>query len=313
MSTIRHELYNNVNVQFLITGFLERAISLITPSIDTGTIPRYLVVENVTNLAPEKARDLLESMAKASILKKELFAKTVSCPECSHNTRIYQRFECPRCSSIDISSLSINHDTKTGSTRTGSKTITNPTGSSGRQNRENKLLQCRKCSNVFAEPTSGFTCEECQTTFSYAESILHEAFSYELNDEIRQEIESSAYLHDMKNEFSKKGYETRVPEVVIGLSGVSHRFALSGRTKLENVLVDLAINTVRGEANELDVLAFYAKLIDVQPTSSLLVAVPSLNSEGREIAEANGVNYIQAQSLRDAVSALRELIQTPKV
>ncbi len=97
MTSSLAELYNDLSVQLVLMGFLENKISILTPVVDVDKTPRYVIMENVTRLASDEVTDLLDKMAQASLLKKELFTKIVSCPKCSKASDVYDRFECPKC------------------------------------------------------------------------------------------------------------------------------------------------------------------------------------------------------------------------
>jgi hypothetical protein len=74
-------------------------------------------------------------------------------------------------------------------------------------------------------------------------------------------------------------------------------------------VVDFVQGIDRAEANELDVLAFFAKLIDVQPASGIFVALPRLSSEAKSLAEANRVRYLEVSRLGEVAPALDKLVE----
>jgi len=306
MSGSLAELLDDLNVQLVLTGFLEGEISTLTPVLDMDRTPRYVIVENVTHLAHHKVAYLLEKMAQASLLKKELCTKIVSCPKCHKASEVYDRFECPKCGSVNMSALTLPRSFKaTGSIRDNEQEeFAEPDG--GRSSRS--ICQCDNCGEIFVEPTLRFSCKSCRLEFQFRDAKLEDVFSYRLNEAASPELGSAAYLLTIKDMFEKKGFKTQVPAVLTGESGASHSFTLGGRKNGTTIVIDFVQGGRGSEIGETDVLAFYGKLIDVQPTDSVLVAIPSLGLEAERLAKASRVKYLEAINLREAAASLREFI-----
>jgi ribosomal protein S27AE/DNA-directed RNA polymerase subunit RPC12/RpoP len=306
MTSSLAELYNDLSVQLVLMGFLENKITILTPVVDVDKTPRYVIVENVTRLATDEVTDLLEKMTQASLLKKELFTKIVSCPKCSKASEVYDRFECPKCGLVNMSVLTIPKSSKvTGSTRHNEqREFAEPRGSHA----AGSMYQCDNCGEIFVEPSLQFDCKSCRFKFRFRDAKLRDVFSYRLNEEASHELRASAYLLTIKDMFEKRGFKTQVPSVLTGESGASHRFTLGGKKNSSTIVIDLVQGRQGSEIGETEVLAFNGKLIDVQPTDSVFVAIPRLGPDGEKLAKASRVKYVEAVDLKEAAASLEEFI-----
>lgn len=300
------ELYNDLNVQLILMGFLENEISILTPVLDVDKTPRYVIVENVTHLASDEVANLLDKMAQADVLKKELFTKTVSCPKCNKPSDVYDRFECPKCGSTGMSVSTVPNSPKTmGITRDNEQVEI----AEHKESHESiSVYRCDNCGEIFVEPALRFSCKRCRHKFRFRDAKLRDVFSYRLNETASNELRATAYLVTIKDMFEKKGFKTQVPSILTGESGTSHRFTLGGKMNGTTIVVDFVQGRQGSEVGETDVLAFYGKLIDVQPTESILVAIPHLGPDGEKLAKATRVKYVESVNLKEAAASLGEFI-----
>jgi hypothetical protein len=66
------------------------------------------------------------------------------------------------------------------------------------------------------------------------------------------------------------------------------------------------INSDSGIGSD-DVRQFAAKVRDAKPTVSYLVAIPKLTEEARDVSKNLKLTIIEAASLKEAMSSIREL------
>ena len=115
-----------------------------------------------------------------------------------------------------------------------------------------------------------------------------------MNEMLIQELRRVASLTSLKEIFVKRGFTTEVPGTLIGVSGISHNFSLVAGNGDRTIVVDLVRTRNGAEVSVGDVLALYGKNIDVQPSGSVLIAIPRMSTEARKLADAKSIDFIEA-------------------
>jgi Zn finger protein HypA/HybF involved in hydrogenase expression len=304
------DLRSNPMVQLILAGFADREISVLKPTLDTDKTPRYVVVENVTRLSPEEIVALLERMAESSILKKHVSAKVISCPKCGSASQVFDRFECPRCSSIDISVRGIYENLRRGTIIALDAQVEKE--ENGEDLRKvGSICRCHECKASFDEPVGLFYCESCQLRFRFQDAKLHNAYSYEVNEVFGEELRRIASLTYLREVFLRKGFEAQLPGALTGASGISHDYTLVAKVNDCVVVIDVVRPRDGKNVSVEEVLAFYGKNIDVQPSCAVLIAIPSMSIEAKKLANANGIRYIEASDPKEAAVSLETYVATP--
>ena len=93
------------------------------------------------------------------------------------------------------------------------------------------------------------------------------------------------------------GFETEIPGTLIGGSGISHNFSLVAENGDRKVVVDLVRTRNGAEVNVEETLTFYGKNIDVQPSGSVLIAIPRMSVGAKKLANAKNIKFIETSDL----------------
>jgi hypothetical protein len=70
------------------------------------------------------------------------------------------------------------------------------------------------------------------------------------------------------------------------------------------MVVDLAMSTGT-VVSEQPVIALFAKIFDVLPEKSYLIAIPKLSENGRKMAELYKIQAIEAKNQEEAIASLQ--------
>jgi hypothetical protein len=95
------------------------------------------------------------------------------------------------------------------------------------------------------------------------------------------------------------------PGLLKGKSGANHSFDIVAyeEDKSQAIVVDLAMST--GTVfSEQPVIALFAKIFDVSPEKSYLIAIPKLSENGKKMAELYKILVIEAKNQEEAVASL---------
>jgi hypothetical protein len=306
--------------QSLLERIFEDNITEIEPvyDLENGCNNSYPIVESILG-SDVKIEPLLEEIAETGVLVKELFDKMVLCPKCD-SQYISTRYNCPYCSSFDIEKSSLIEHIKCGymdveqNFRKGKKLVCPKcNGVLERADFDYKKAgvwcRCNNCSKNFDIPTPSHFCRKCGVISTFEEINLKNVYSYKVKDATQVGSKSIAFVNTAINNFlTKKGWKVQSPASVKGKSGAQHSFdivAFKGSKSKKPIVLDIATSTENVVAEQ-PVVALFAKIFDVSPKKSFLVAIPKLNENGKKMAELYKIQIIEAQDQSQAIESLKE-------
>ena len=120
-------------------------------------------------------------------------------------------------------------------------------------------------------------------------------------------------LDSIERELRQSGFEVRIPAPVKGKSGVEHHFDIQARGKGQQLMLDVEAPAPPSQPGRLQVLGHYAKVTDL-PEANVrpsLVIVPRLAEDGRRLADAYGVDVIEAEVPEQLSERIRSLVRAP--
>jgi hypothetical protein len=100
-------------------------------------------------------------------------------------------------------------------------------------------------------------------------------------------------------------YKVEMPGQVAGRSGALHRFdAIASKGSSEMVVLDVIASD--REIEETPIASLYAKVFDVSPTQTILVAIPGLNAKAKRLAALYRISVIEASDSQQAADLLKQ-------
>jgi hypothetical protein len=155
-------------------------------------------------------------------------------------------------------------------------------------------------------------CRNCGETSTFEEIIIKDVYAYTLKGDITAESSVNLFLVSALREFllnEKLNVET--PGLLKGKSGANHSFDIVAykTDKSRAIVVDLAMSqgTV---VTEQPIIALFAKIFDVSPEKSYLVAIPKLSENGKRMAELYKIHTLEAKNQEEAIASLKESLNT---
>ncbi len=315
------ELYRDRNVQMLLSKFLSGEIETLEPVYNPEVGYTYPVVENIVGDSSQ-VEPFINKLHEAGILEKELYDKILFCPQCS-SVKVAVRYCCPFCKSFNIQKSSLIEHVKCGymdieeTFYDGNKYVC------PKCNEEMKKMDidyrkagiwctCRECKKSFDGPIPMNFCRNCGETSTFEEIIIKDVYAYTLKGDITAESSVNLFLVSALREFllnEKLNVET--PGLLKGKSGANHSFDIVAykTDKSRAIVVDLAMSqgTV---VTEQPIIALFAKIFDVSPEKSYLVAVPKLSENGKRMAELYKIHTLEAKNQEEAIASLKESLNT---
>ena len=326
MVKIRKKAASKVNKESNAQRVLDRIrqdnIKEIKPVYDPerDCVNCYPIVEKFVN-SDIKIEPILEEIAETGVFVKELYDKMVLCPKCNsrHTTT---RYNCPYCNSFDIEKSSLIEHIKCGymdveqKFRKEKKLVCPKCG-----NKLNKVdfdykkagvwCKCNNCEKNFDIPTPSHFCRKCGSISTFEEINLKNIFSYKVKEGAKNRGANSPLLNIGLNKFlTENGWKVKSTTKINGKSGAEHSFdiiAVKKSKSKEMMVVDIA--TSEEMVAEQPVVALFAKIFDVSPKRSILIAIPKINDNGKKMAELYKIQIIEAKDQTQVVEKLKKILE----
>jgi len=310
------ELYRDRNVQMLLSKFLSGEIETLEPIYAPDVGYSYPVVEDIVGEASQ-VEGFLNKLYEAEVLEKELYDKIIFCPKCS-SANVSTRYCCPFCKSFDIQKSSLVEHVKCGYMDLEEKFYDGDKYVCPKCNEELRKIDvdyrkagiwcaCRECKKSFDTPVPMHFCRNCGVTSTFEEVIIKDVYAYTLKENVTAESSLNLFLVSAIREFlMKEKLKVESPGLLKGKSGANHSFDIvayeAGKSQ-KAIVVDLAMSTGT-VVSEQPVIALFAKIFDVSPEKSYLIAIPKLSENGKKMAELYKILAIEAKNREEAVASL---------
>jgi transcription elongation factor Elf1 len=312
----RAEIYKDHLVQVLLSNFLSGEITKLEPVYNTDGGYRYPSVEKIVG-DPVAVDDFLRQLADAGILERELYDRTIHCPNCS-SARISIHYDCPYCKSFNVEKSALIEHVPCGYIDTEEKFRTGEKLFCPRCKKELTKADldykkagiwcvCHNCGKSFDIPVPSHFCRECHFTFTFEDATYKDIYAYTLSKEAGKEASLGWTMANPIRQFLEScGYEVETPGFLKGKSGASHVFdvtAFRREGEKEILVIDVATAS-EDEVTEQPVIALFAKIYDVSPNQACLVAIPEINANGKRMAKLYNITLIEAKNQTDAINGL---------
>lgn len=320
----RAGLYERRDTQALLNKLIGDQITELEPIYDPELGYRYPIVEEVIDDS-SKSKEFLDRLHQAGILERKLYDKIVRCPECD-SANISVHYCCPYCKSFNILRSSLIEHVKCGymdreeNFREEKKLVCPKCHEEMKKSdvdyREAGIwCTCKDCGRNFDIPDTSHFCRDCHTNSSFEDSVIEDVYIYSLKEGIEEEASAGlVVVAPIKDFLEKNGFHVESPAFVEGKSGVNHMFDIAVHLrgkKGEIAVIDLA-SSMGDAVLEQPVIALFAKIFDVSPDKSYLIAIPRLSGNGKKMAKLYNIEVVEARNNKEAEKALKDKLLKKK-
>ena len=309
------ELYRDRTVQMLLSKFLSGELEKLDPVYASDVGYRYPVVESIVGDVSQ-VEPFLNKLYEADVLEKRLYDKIIFCPKCN-SANVSTRYCCPFCKSFDIKKSALVEHVKCGYMDVEDKFCEGDKCVCPKCNEELRKIDvdyrkagvwctCKDCEKSFDVPVPAHFCRYCGKNSTFEEVIIKDVYSYTLKENVTTGSSLNLFLVTAIREFLiKERLNVESPGLLKGKSGANHSFDIVAykADKSQAIVIDLAMSTGT-VVSEQPVIALFAKIFDVSPERSYLIAIPKLSENGKKMAELYKINAIEAKNQEEAIASL---------
>lgn len=220
------------------------------------------------------------------------------------------RAQCPKCGSHDfqISLECAVHRTKL--VHRGGHSPPSPSAATVAP--ETPSLFCEECRGPPAQIGVGLRCSRCRAEIPLDRAHAKGEYEYDVvPDHLPLSVQTLESVHGA---FLAQGFRVEVPARLTGKSGLEHFFDLSAVKEETRYVIDVMTPSSNGPPPNVAVLGYYAKVGDVAaPCHHLLVSVPGLPADGKQLAQAYGLDVLELVQPVAASEGLRPLLEKSRL
>ena len=311
----RLALYQDPSVQLLLSKFVKGEIVELTPSFDLDQTVRYPEVESIVDDATQ-AKQLVQKLWDAGIFKRKFHEKILVCPSCL-SPNVSNDYVCPNCNSIDIERKTLLEHTSCGNIDSVDNFLVEGGLLCPKCNKElleagadyQKLgawFQCTQCGKRSDMPSPIHRCRNCGHIFTIRDTGFVTIYAYRLSSEAEEEFKRTyLVMKPIGLVLEEYQFKVEMPGQIAGRSGALQRFdVVATKGSAEIVVLDLIAS--ERPVDEAPIASMYAKIFDVSPTQSILIAIPALTEKAKRLAGLYRISTIEADSSQQAAEQIKD-------
>jgi hypothetical protein len=314
------EIYSDPDARRILQFLLRNITVVISPQALSTDEVTYPQLQSVLGEHAPEADSILARMAAAGILVETLADKAPACPECN-SKQVSSRYLCPQCYGFDITRSFLFEHLKCGKVASDDtfkkgneyvcpkcQTVLHNFGVEFRA--IGAWYKCNRCNNSFNATVHSHFCRQKHHQFTPDRARLIPIFEYKINTRILNEIRNQVLVYgDLIAFLEDSGLTVIAPQTLPGkLEPRTFDLVITskGRWGAQKVTVMDVINSDSGVGSDY-LREFAAKVRDTKPAAGYLVALPKLTDDAREVSRNLKLTVVEASSLKEAMSTIREL------
>ncbi|MEM0232314.1 MAG: hypothetical protein QXI49_03925 [Candidatus Methanomethylicaceae archaeon] len=307
----------------LFEYLIKKGKDSLIPEYDPKNGTTYPDVIEACNASQKEVFEIVNKLVAMGLGNFEYHDQILRCPYCgAEHLKIY--FYCPFCNSLQIVKEILMEHIRDGVIGPISK-FRKPDGSlvcpscgaklsiEGRDYRTIGIwYRCLSCYRQFDLPRINFRCLVCKKEMTPHGLTITSISKVIIKKEV---IEEFSYKHfilkplmeEIKNELERFGFKINSPGMLVGKSGITHKFNIvSIDNSGNNIVIDLIASKER--VGESEIMSYFLKNIDVSPKKAIIIVIPGLMEEARKLAASYKMDIIEGNSVQEIISKFKSLI-----
>ena len=316
-------IIKNKKVQKLLLAMKSGKFDVIEPVVKFNGGVGYPALSKFLG-SRENAEEAIMILSGIGLLIWDIVDNIVVCPHCgSHKMLLKTR--CPSCGSSRIVRGAMIEHLECGhidfeENFKGAEGIVCPhckktLKSLGKDYRTYSFLyRCMSCGSVFQSPKIRYLCDNGHE-FDDNNITIQNVKAYRLNPEKKGLLEQiTVNFEDLLQPLIEGGWRAEFPAAVPGMTGAKHDFTFASWSKSSEEgknppdLVG-ALHMSDSEADATDVLAFWAKAVDVGAKRRVMMTIPKMSEEGKALARAYNIEVIEGKDAAELQVKAKELMR----
>lgn len=313
---LRLRSYNDPTIQQVLNHLLAAPTQALEPEFGADHMPQY-AVKSAAGESMIVDQRILQRMADMRFVTETLFERVIFCPVCASPSKVYPRFMCAHCGSIDISMSRMIEHVNCGTIhqeeafRVGKSMICPTCKKLLQRNDEYRLIglvcSCRACKAHFEDPAQGYFCRNCKHNFTLPTAMAVDVFTYTLNKDTLGEARAHVGLNTLTELLASEGFEVKSPGL---LAGTAKEVEFSVVITKDGKVFGVDISQSESEVDVEPLLQLYVKTLETKLTKAIFGAVPKLSGRARDMAAFQGIAVAEGATILDVSRKIVEIAKS---
>jgi hypothetical protein len=301
------------NILKIFKAIREKNINEFKPLLKIGKGETFPDIEEILKVSSEEAKKILEEMVNEGFLVKEFLSVKLFCPKCNSHAFMIE-LKCPLCGSSLIKRGTMIEHLKCGYIDFEEKFISRKGLFCPKCRKELKAIgvdyrkletyyKCIQC-DIPISPIDYYNCLNCLNSYKKEDLVIKEIYNYIIDPDKKSLIESLTIdLKPIVEYLNKIGLSAFQNINIKGKSGIEHNFSLVAYMKYNKEIYfspDIVLDIIIKEeiVNEKEVLAFFAKAIDVNAKNKYCIAIPKFSEKAKEFLKSFNVYAYEIEDVK---------------
>jgi hypothetical protein len=163
------------------------------------------------------------------------------------------------------------------------------------------IYHCLNCKSLLSDIGNFYKCLDCgkSSTLEDLPILLLNQYIVDI-EKLSSIVDVDKSLLSVIKELEKKGIKAVHNGAVMGASRISHIFSLVAYAeKVEHPLLVADIIETDHRTDEMRLLSFIGKCVDSRIENKIIVAIPNLKEDLRELIKTHGIILVESRSVED--------------
>ena len=306
----------------------KKIIEIISNAKDGTLHPSINFEENeitypqLANIVSVNVIEKLDELAASSdVLEKKIYERIPVCPKHSGSISTSVRLYCSSCLSDNIKKLHLvehkvcGYITEDKILKSSGDKIICISCKKSIKNPEKEIrklgrwYECDNCNSKFDNCIVKLHCRKFEHDFTVDQADVQNIYYYKIKvDSTSLHSYTHSILSSLKKSITSKGFIVDTAEFQPGKSGVSHKISLFAKNNSDqSILID--IKGEENQVNDSEINAFMLKIMDIAPTISIFVAIPSVSNNAKIIAKTYNVSLVSGNDFNKIIDDAEKIIQ----
>jgi hypothetical protein len=173
------------------------------------------------------------------------------------------------------------------------------------------IYHCLNCEAMLSDIGQFYKCLDCgkSSTLEEFRILLLNQYVFDV-DKLSNIVNIDKSMLSVVKELEKVGIKAVHHGAVIGASRISHTFSLVAYAeKVEQPFLVADIIETDHRTDEMRALSFIGKCVDSRVENKIIVAIPNLKEDLRELVNTNGIMLVESRAMEDITFELVKAVE----
>ena len=174
------------------------------------------------------------------------------------------------------------------------------------------IYKCLNCNAMLSDIDQLYKCIDCgkPSTLDESKITLLNEYLFDM-DKLTSVVSVDKYILSAIKELDKLGIQAHHQATVTGASRIQHVFSLVAYTKKAERQPFLVADIIETDqrTDEIRVLSFIGKCVDSRIENKIIIAIPRLREELRELINMNGIMLVELRAIEDIAFELVRAVE----